>query len=130
MARVYGIASFANGHGMIVNSFQPEESVEVAEARDESGKVIDSWAYSRVKNFTASGVYDDGSEVPRAGTIMVLNGENYLVTNVGKPENNVGATELSIQCSHADNATIHPYGESSSSSSSSDSSESSSSSGA
>lgn len=128
MARKYGIASFANGHGMIVNSFQPEESVEKAEARDESGRVIDTWAYSRAKNFNVSGVYDDASELPKAGDVLTFDGEDYLVDNVSKPETNTGAVEVTIQCSRADNATIHSYDETHSSSSSSSSSSDSSSS--
>lgn len=122
MARKYGVASFENGHGMIVNSFQPEQSVEKAEARDESGRVIDTWAYSRAKNFTASGVYDDASELPVAGGVMTFEGEDYLVDSVSKPETNTGAVEVTIQCSRADNAVIHSYDETHSSSSSSSSS--------
>lgn len=121
MARVYGVASFSNGHGMIVNSFQKQTSTETAQARDESGRVIDEWAYSNTDEFTASGVYDDASNPPQGGDKFTFEGVDYLVKQVSKTENNTGAAELSIQCSRSDNAIIHPYGEEPSSSSSSSS---------
>lgn len=112
MARIYGVAMFpSSGAGIICNSFNEDESAEKVQARDEKGRVIDEWAYSKGRSFSASGLLDDAGKLPQVGEIFELNGKQYLLDNISKPKTNTGAAEVSFSGSAADDATLHPYSE-------------------
>ena len=112
MARIYGVAMFpSNGAGIICNSFNEDESAEKAQARNEKGQVIDEWSYSTSRSFSASGLIDDVSKLPKVGEVFTLNGKKYLLDSISKPKTNTGAAEVSFSGSAADDAELHPYSE-------------------
>lgn len=110
MARIYGVATFpGSGVGIICNSYNEDESIEKAQARNETGRVIDEWAYSKTCSFSATGLIDDVSKLPQAGDTFVLNGKTYLLDSISKPRTNTGAAEVSFSGSLADSAELHTY---------------------
>lgn len=112
MARIYGVAMFpGSGAGIICNSFNEDESVERAQARNELGQVIDDWAYSKTRSFSATGLIDDVTKLPTVGETFTLNGTEYLLDSISKPKTNTGAAEVTFSGSVADNAFLHPYSE-------------------
>lgn len=110
-ARFFGITSSVSGlsQGLIANSLSFNESVESAEARNEKGEIIDIAAFSKQKTVDVNGVYVGSGVEP--GTIVSIGGEDYLVTNSTKNENNTTFQEGSISCRNADNATLHSLAE-------------------
>lgn len=112
MPRIFGVAVFpASGAGIICNSFNEDESAEKAQARDEKGRVIDEWSYSKGRSFNASGLLDDASKLPKVGEIFTLRGKQYLLDSISKPRTNTGAAEVNFSGSAADEAVLHPYSE-------------------
>lgn len=110
-ARFFGITSSVSGlsQGLIANSLSFNESVESAEARNEKGEIIDIAAFSKQKTVDVNGVYVGSGVEP--GTIVSIGGEDYLVTNSTKNENNTTFQEGSISCRNADKATLHSLAE-------------------
>lgn len=112
MPRIFGVAMFpASGAGIICNSFNEDESAEKAQARNEAGQVIDEWSYSKSRNFSASGLLDDATKLPKVGEIFTLNKQTYLLDSISKPCTNTGAAEVTFSGSAADEAILHPYSE-------------------
>lgn len=110
-ARFFGITSNVEGlgQGLIANSLSFNESVESAEARNEKGEIIDIAAYSKQKTVDVNGVYVGAGVAP--GTIVSIGGEDFLVTNSTKNENNTTFQEGSISCRNADKAVLHTLAE-------------------
>lgn len=112
MARIYGVAMFpGSGAGIICNSFNEDENAEKAQARNENGQVIDEWTYSVGRSFSATGLIDDVSKLPKVGELFTLDGKGYLLDSISKPKTNTGAAEVTFSGSAADDATLHPYSE-------------------
>lgn len=112
MPRIFGVADFpASGAGIICNNYEENENVDVAQARNETGKVCDEWAYSKTNGFTGSGLLDDASKLPKVGEIFTLKGKRYILTSISTPRTNTGAAEVSFSGSFADDSTLHPYSE-------------------
>lgn len=114
MARRFGIITNVAGLqcGITVNSVSRGDSVEVAEARDEKGRVTDLKAYSRGENVSIQGVVDDEKgEIVKSGSKLTLEGKDYLVESVDKPEQHTAFYEATISARTADDAVIHVYEE-------------------
>ena len=110
MARQFGIITTTSGiASIVVTSFSTSHSAEIAEARDEEGKVTDLKAYSRGVSVSVRG-YLDASEVSiDAGDVLSLNGKDYLVESVNVSETNTNFVEVDFTARTADNALIDPY---------------------
>ena len=110
MARIFGVAMFpGSGAGIICNSFNEDESGEKAQARNENGQVCDEWIYSVGRSFSATGLIDDVSKLPKVGDTFVLDGKNYLLDSISKPKTHTGAAEVTFSGSAADSANLHTY---------------------
>lgn len=120
--RKFGIVTDVSGitAGIMINSLDFNETVETAQARDELGRIVDIAAYSNAKTVSIQGLMDTAKgSVATAGSIITLDGKQWLIDSVAKRESNTGFVELTIGARTADNAQIYvPSGSSSSSSSS------------
>ena len=112
MARIFGVAMFpGTGAGIICNSFNEDESGEKAQARNEKGQVCDEWVYSVGRSFSATGLIDNVSKLPKIGDKFTLNSKEYLLDSISKPKTNTGAAEVTFSGSAADEAELHTYSE-------------------
>ena len=114
MARQFGVISIVSGGttaitGLIANSVTASESVETAQARDESGKVIDHQAYSKTKTITVRGLLDAASPSVTAGSVIVIGGGTFLVTSAEQTESNTAFVEYSITATESDDCVPVAY---------------------
>ena len=117
--RAFGIVTSVAGltAGICVNSLDTTESVDVAEARDEKGKITDLAGYSQRREITVTGVLDSAKgTLVTAGSKLTLGGKDYLVNSVQRRESNQNFVEVTLGCTGADDALIYIVGEESSSS--------------
>lgn len=120
--RKFGIVTDVSGitAGIMINSLDFNETVETAQARDEQGRIVDIAAYSNSKTVSIQGLMDTAKgSVATAGSIITLDGKQWLIDSVAKRESNTGFVELTISARTADNAQIYVPSASSQSSSSS-----------
>lgn len=107
--RKFGIISDISGltAGVVVNSLDYSETVEVAEARDENGAIIDLVGFSNNKTVSISGVMQgEVANLAKAGNSITLDGKTWLITDVSRNETNTGFVQVSISARTADNAII------------------------
>jgi len=110
MARQFGIISTVSGFtGVVVTSFDKQTTVEVAEARDGSGKVTDQKAYSRTTTLTATCLLDSADYSVAAGDSITFDSVSYLITNVTVREQNTEFATVTITAERKDSATIAAY---------------------
>ena len=119
--RIFGIVTQGdNTAGIVVNSYSFNESCQIAEARSETGAVIDLAGYSRGTTVTVSGVIDTAKgNLVKAGSVLTLDGKEYIIESVQKEQSNTAFQTATITARTADQAIITVVNESSSSSSSS-----------
>lgn len=120
MSRYWGIVSDQTGlsAGILLNTADDNQSVDIAEARGTDGKIIQLKAYSRNNAVNLSGLMDsEKGNVARAGASLTFGGKTWIIESVQKQESNTDWVRLSISARTADNATITPLDDSSSSSS-------------
>lgn len=110
MARQFGIITTSAGvAGIVTNSFSTKESAEVAEARDETGKVTDVKAYSLRTTYDVKGVLDSASMSVHAGDTVTLGGKTCIVKSVDVSESNTGFAEGTISAEAVDSASVVAY---------------------
>ena len=100
--------------GIVVNSFTSAESTEVAEARNEKGKVTDLKSYSVSESVNVRGLLDISEDQDfkiKAGYVFSLNGKDYLIESVNRTENNNTYVEVDFNAKRADDAAIEPIAE-------------------
>ena len=114
--RQYGIIHTPTGLvDVVVQNLREGKTVEIAESRDETGKVIDMKAYSVGRTFNCDGLMNAADvESVKPGAIMECNGENYLIDSREKAWENAGFAKCSLSGKGADNAELHPYDDGSS----------------
>lgn len=120
--RSFGIISDVSGitQGIMINSLDFNETVETAQARNELGQIVDIAAYSNAKTVSIQGLMDSAKgSVATAGSILTLDGKQWLIDSVAKRESNTGFVQLTISARTADNAQIYVPSQSSNSSQSS-----------
>lgn len=108
--RQFGIITSITGlqAGIMVNSLDFNEQVETAEARNEKGAITDIAGYSNSKTVSIQGVMDTAKgSVATAGSVLTLDGKQWLIDSVARRESNTGFVELTISARTADNAEIY-----------------------
>lgn len=104
--RHFGITSSTSGlqAGVIANSLTHNETVEVAEARNEKGQIIDLAPYSKGEEMTIDGLFISDAVAP--GVKITVGDKDYLVTSNNKTESNTDFQRASLNCRTADEAVI------------------------
>jgi hypothetical protein len=108
--RSFGIVTSLTGltAGICVNSLDTNETVETAEARNETGAITDLAGYSQRREITVTGVLDSAKgELITAGSKLTLGGKDYLVNSVQRRESNQSFCEITLGCVGADEAEIY-----------------------
>lgn len=108
----FGIVSNgASATGLVVQSCNKDENVEIAEARNEQGRVAELKAYSKGTTYSVTGLVKDGNETDvMVGSTVTIDNLNLIVESVSKQETNTGFVQVSMTCRTADSATITTYG--------------------
>lgn len=93
----------------IVQSTNNNSTAEVAEARDENGKVIAMKAYSVSKEVTVEALIASGATPPAAGTSCTLDGVTGVVTASNVTKSNTDFQKVSVTIKLSDNASVLAY---------------------
>ena len=107
MARSFGVISIVSGGSsaiadIVAESVNTSESVETAQARDESGKVINHQAYSKTKTLTINGLLNVSSPTVTAGSVIVISGGTFLVTSAEQVESNTDYVRYNLTVTASD----------------------------
>ena len=111
MARQFGILTTVSGLSgvMVINSMTTSESTEIAEGRNEQGKVTDRKAYSKTTTYKGDGLLDT-NDVPAsavsAGATIVIAGNTCLIESCDVTETNNDFAKVSFTATHKDNETV------------------------
>lgn len=95
----------------IIQSESDNNSAEVAEIRDETGKIVLQKAYSKSNEKTFEAIFLVGTTPPAAGTVLTI-GEgiwNGIVTASNISKSNTEFTKVSITAQKKDDATAVAY---------------------
>lgn len=108
--RYFGVTTDLSGSigtGIIANSISRNNNVEVAEARDEKGGLLDLAPYSQGEELSIDGLFvGAGVDV---GTVATIGGKDFLISNVTKNESNTAFQTASVTARGGDTFTdIHP----------------------
>lgn len=97
----------------IVQSSGTNESAEIAEIRDESGKIVFQKAYSKSSEKTFEAIFTTGTTPPAAGTLLTIGSGNNawsgIVTRSSITKSNKDFTKVSITAIQKDNAVSAAY---------------------
>ena len=105
--RYFGITTDLSGNlgtGLLANSIQYSHTVDVAEARDEKGKLLDLAPYSQNEEITVDGLYV-GSGVG-VGSVIKIGEKDYLIATVNKTESNTEFQQASVTARAGDSDTV------------------------
>lgn len=113
-ARTFGVVSVVSGAtptiaDIIAESVTSAESVETATARNEQGKVINHQAYSKTKTLTINGLLNVSAPTVTAGSVIVISGGTFLVTNAEKVESNTDFVKYNLTVTSMDNCIPVAY---------------------
>lgn len=105
--RYFGITTDLSGSlgaGLIANSIQFSNTVDVAEARDEKGKLLDLAPYSKSSEISVDGLFvGTGVEV---GSKITIGGKDYLISTSNKSESNTEFNTASVTARCGDTDTV------------------------
>ena len=105
--RYFGVTTDLSGNignGIIANSIQHSNTVDVAEARDEKGKLLDLAPYSKSSEISIDGLFvGTGVDV---GSVVDIGGIDYLVSQSNKTESNTEFQQASVTARCGDDDTV------------------------
>ena len=101
------ISNGVSATGLVVQSCNKDENVEIAEARNAELK-----AYSKGTTYSITGLVKDGESetTVTVGSSVTIDNLNLIVESVSKQETNTGFVQVTMTCRTADSATITAYG--------------------
>ena len=112
MARQFGIITTVTGaSSIIIQSLNKKSTVEIAEARDENGKIIDLKAYSKGESVDIKALLDSTTVTTEAGQTLTIGSKSYIIESTDQAETNTGWVEVSLTARTADSAAIAAYTE-------------------
>ncbi len=94
----------------VVQSIRDNDTVEVAEARDEDGQVMERRAYSNSREVSIEALIRIDKPLPKAGSTLTIEEKTFLVTAVNRVKNNTGYRKVSLTASRKDSEEIVTYG--------------------
>lgn len=100
----FGTSSVQNTVG-IVQSEKETTQAEIAEARDEEGRVFAMKAYSKTSMRTIDALFAAGTTPPEAGAILTLGEWKGIVTEATIKRSNKEFTTISITAVNKDSAS-------------------------
>lgn len=105
--RTFGVVSTGVGglSASLMQSIRENATAEIAECRDDAGKVTDQQAYSRETTAELEAILDSGDTLPAAGASVTVGSVTGLVTAVGSQEINTGYKSCTVAVSKKDTAT-------------------------
>lgn len=101
----FGTSDYRNVIG-IVQSEVSRESAEMAEARNEDGKVFVMKAYSKTSEKTFEALFASGTTPPEAGKSITVGTWKGIVTQSSITRSNTAFTKISITAVCKDNASL------------------------
>ena len=97
----------------IVQNAGTSDSAEIAEIRDETGKIVLQKAYSKTSEKTFEAIFKAGTTPPAAGTVLTVGSGNNawsgIVTKSSITKSNRDFTKVSITAVRKDDATSAAY---------------------
>lgn len=98
--RRFGIVTTVDGFtGIKVNGLNRTYNTETAQARDEKGQVIDIAVYGNGEEISVDGLYTGAGVKP--GSIVRLDGKNYLITTASESESNTAFKTQNVTARYA-----------------------------
>ena len=107
--RKFGIITDVSGvtGGIVINSLSFTDTAEIAQCRDDKGKIIDYAAYSNSKTVSITGVMDTSKgTLATAGSKITLDGKDWIIDSVSKNESNSAFVQVTVSAKTADDAII------------------------
>ena len=101
----FGTSDYRNVIG-IVQSEVSKGTAEIAEARNEEGKVFVMKAYSKTNEKTFEALFASGTTPPEAGKSITVGGWQGIVTHSSITRSNTSFTRISITAVCKDDASI------------------------
>lgn len=93
----------------LIQSESRNESVEVAEARDAAGKIIEQRGYSKTEERQFEALIDANVTLPAIGTEVTVGEWSGLVTSLQKTYSNTEYAKVSVTVQKKDAAAIVGY---------------------
>lgn len=108
-ARLFGIQTNISGAftGFIAQSVNKNDTVQVANATNEVGTVIDAAAYQRQKEFTIEALQTADSQTAEAGSVITLDGESALVSQISTAESNTDFAKATLTVVQYDDGCVY-----------------------
>jgi len=105
MARQFGIVTTSTGvSSIVIQSIQEGSSIETAQAMDENGNITDINGYGAKNSVTIKGLVD-GSVTAKAGDVISVGSDSYIITSFTKSQSNNGYAEVDISAEGAPGVT-------------------------
>lgn len=106
-SRYFGVTTDLSGNigdGIIANNLNWTNNTEIAEARDEKGKLLDLATYSQNKEVQIDGLFvGTGVDV---GTVVQIGGKDFLVSTSNHTESNTAFQTASVTARCGDDDTV------------------------
>jgi len=114
--RQFGILTTVSGLSgvMVLNNVTYSETVEIAEARDESGKVTNRKAYSKTTTVKGDGVLDTTTVPATAisgGETITIDSKSFLIESADFTQVNTDYAKGSFTATRKDDETLSAYAE-------------------
>ena len=106
MAVSFGVTS-TGGYG-ILQTVDKNSSAEVAEVRDETGKVVEMTAYSKTVEVDFEGVFDSDT-IAEVGTELECADITGVITSISESESNTDFKKIKGKIQLKDAANITEY---------------------
>lgn len=108
-ARLFGIQTNLSGgfSGFIAQSVSKTDQVQTATAANEVGTVIDAAAYQRSKNYSVEALNTVESSAAEPGSIITINGEDALVSQIATNEQNTDFVRSTLQVMQYDTGCVY-----------------------
>lgn len=107
MAYSFGVTS-TGGYGAL-QSVTESQTAELAEVRDESGKIVEQKAYSKTVETAFEGVFDSEDTPAGAGASLTVGSNTGLITSQEITENNDNYKRISGTIQKKDSASQVAY---------------------